>query len=195
MSAFIVCSRVLFVTIVFTLIAHLTVFSAPSQLILASVLLGLSFGGLFACGPVLVTELFGRAHFGMNWGLVVLAPAGFTLAYGQIYNALFALESARQHPSVSNNSTVNGTEPINEADCVGTECYRYAFLVAGVSCVVAVVASDWLARRHKKMVGQVRVRDEQDCVSDDDELALVESNEREREATAGDDATDSETDV
>ena len=54
---------------------HLTMALAPRQLLLATVIIGFMFGGIFGTAPVFVAEEFGKPHFGTNWGTAVVAPA------------------------------------------------------------------------------------------------------------------------
>ncbi|KAH9936843.1 MFS general substrate transporter [Epithele typhae] len=57
----------------------------------ASLLLGLSYGGLFGLFPTLVIEWFGLAHFSENWGFVSLSPMiggnVFSIAFGRNLDA------------------------------------------------------------------------------------------------------------
>ena len=48
---------------------------APKQVLLATVIIGFMFGGIFGTAPVFVAEEFGTKHFGTNWGTAVVAPA------------------------------------------------------------------------------------------------------------------------
>jgi predicted MFS family arabinose efflux permease len=48
--------------------SHLLLAVAPTQLLAATILIGINFGGMFAVAPVITGELFGHAHLGTNWG-------------------------------------------------------------------------------------------------------------------------------
>jgi hypothetical protein len=47
-------------------VSHALIVISPTQLKLATVLVGINFGGMFACAPVITGELFGHAHFGVS---------------------------------------------------------------------------------------------------------------------------------
>ena len=43
---------------------HLTMAVAPKKLLLGTIIIGFSFGGIFGTAPVFVAETFGKPHFG-----------------------------------------------------------------------------------------------------------------------------------
>jgi hypothetical protein len=43
---------------------HLCMALAPKQLLLGTIIIGFSFGGIFGTAPVFVAETFGKPHFG-----------------------------------------------------------------------------------------------------------------------------------
>ena len=64
------------------------------QLLLATIAAAPSFGGMFSLGPVIVPQLFGVPHFGVNWGLVLTAPAVGSLLFGAVFSALYGRAAA-----------------------------------------------------------------------------------------------------
>lgn len=100
----------------------------PHYLILVSSFTGLAYGFLFGCFPSLVAEVFGIHGLSQNWGAMTLSPviSGniFNLFYGRVYD---------HHSIVAGDGVRECTE--------GLECYRAAYLVTVVSCVVGLVLS------------------------------------------------------
>jgi MFS family permease len=98
---------------------------------------GAAFGSLFWAMPTLTMELFGSRRFGANRGVVGLSPAlgGYLLSTkvaGRVYEAAAA----------------------NGAECVaGGACYKNAWTVNFLLCLVAVALCALLARRDRKRRG------------------------------------------
>ena len=102
----------------------------PHYLSFVSGLTGLAYGFLFGCFPSLVAEAFGVHGLSTNWGCMTLSPVisgnVFNLFYGIVYD---------------NHSIV---KPGGERECTeGLACYRSAYLVTVVACLVGLVVSLW----------------------------------------------------
>jgi MFS family permease len=102
----------------------------PHYLGLVSGLTGLAYGFLFGCFPSLVAEAFGINGLSTNWGFMTLSPviSGniFNLFYGMVYDS---------HSIV---------KPSGERECTeGLACYRSAYLVTVVACLLGLIVSLW----------------------------------------------------
>jgi MFS family permease len=102
----------------------------PNFLSIVSSLTGLAYGFLFGCFPSLVAEAFGVHGLSTNWGFMTLSPiiTGniFNLSYGMFYDGHSILK------------------PGGERVCTeGLACYRAAYTLTFVSCLVALVVSLW----------------------------------------------------
>jgi MFS family permease len=102
----------------------------PHYLGLVSGLTGLAYGFLFGCFPSLVAEAFGINGLSTNWGFMTLSPviSGniFNLFYGMVYDS---------HSIV---------KPGGERECTeGLACYRSAYLVTVVACLLGLIVSLW----------------------------------------------------
>lgn len=102
----------------------------PYYLSIVSSLTGLAYGFLFGCFPSLVAEAFGVQGLSTNWGCMTLSPviSGniFNLFYGMVYD---------------NHSDL---KPGGERECTqGLTCYRSAYLVTVVACLLGLVVSLW----------------------------------------------------
>lgn len=102
----------------------------PHYLVLVSSLTGLAYGFLFGCFPSLVAEAFGINGLSTNWGCMTLSPVisgnVFNIFYGMVYD---------KHSVVA---------PGGERECdEGLACYRSAYLVTVVACLLGLVVSLW----------------------------------------------------
>jgi hypothetical protein len=119
----------------------------PHYLGLVSGLTGLAYGFLFGCFPSLVAEAFGVHGLSTNWGCMTLSPviSGniFNLFYGIVYD---------KHSII---------KPGGERECTeGLACYRSAYLVTVVACLLGFVVSllsIWNTRRLR--AAEERLRD------------------------------------
>eukprot|EP00048_Salpingoeca_helianthica_P003528 m.68155 g.68155 ORF g.68155 m.68155 type:complete len:593 (-) comp12755_c0_seq2:42-1820(-) len=120
-------------TIIGMLSAHLLLLMWPGQLLAASVLVGIFFGGLLSLAPVIVSDLFGFAHFGTNWGVIVIAPAVCSLAMGAVYGRIYD-----QH-----------ADPVCH-HCAGTSCYQPVYGITSLLLALACVLSAALGFRNRR---------------------------------------------
>ena len=100
-----------------------------NELILTTtvILAAFAYGGTYVVLVSILTDLFGKTHFGKDYGLLGLAPATSGLAF----NTLCAKLYERQIPhSGGDNGHV----------CVGPECYRMAYLLTGFASLIGFLA-------------------------------------------------------
>ncbi|CAJ0638475.1 14341_t:CDS:2 [Entrophospora sp. SA101] len=82
---------------------------------ISSVFVGLGFGFMFGIAPTIISEWFGHARFGSNWGFMSYAPA----FGGQLLNLIFGL---------------NLDYHADKKDCKGASCYSTAFYFSSAGC-------------------------------------------------------------
>ncbi|TIA88886.1 hypothetical protein E3P89_03091 [Wallemia ichthyophaga] len=123
----------------------------PVHLSWATALIGLSYGSLFAIGPVLTLEMFGLHYFSSNWGVMSLAPAIagpiLNLVFGAIYD-----HHAPTEGDVLRYSALEGVlnMPATASTCLeGRGCYISALHLTTISCILALVLSVYGAIRRK----------------------------------------------
>lgn len=119
----------------------------PHFLGLVSGFTGLAYGFLFGCFPSLVAEAFGIHGLSQNWGAMTLSPviSGniFNLFYGAVYD---------RHSVVKDGGIRECTE--------GLGCYRAAYVVTSIACVVGFVVSLWSIRyTHQLRIEEERNRE------------------------------------
>jgi MFS family permease len=122
----------------------------PHFLGLVSGFTGLAYGFLFGCFPSLVAEAFGVHGLSQNWGCMTLSPviSGniFNLFYGMVYD---------KHSIVKDGGERECTEGLN--------CYRSAYLVTVVACVVGLIVNLWSIRyTHQLREEEERLRELED---------------------------------
>jgi MFS family permease len=112
--------------------------SNPNYLFFVSGLSGLAYGLLFGVFPSIVAETFGIRGLSQNWGFMTVAPVISSNVFNLLYGTIF------DHHSV--------VEPGGERVCHdGLECYRAAYGVTLVSCVVGVGVTLWVIRHQQLM--------------------------------------------
>ncbi|KAH8597243.1 major facilitator superfamily domain-containing protein [Bisporella sp. PMI_857] len=111
---------------------------------------GIAYGFLFGCFPSLVAEAFGIYGLSTNWGVITLSPVIcgniFNLLYGHIYDI---------HSIINQKGSRECTE--------GLECYRGAYLVTVIACVVALALNIWsIHYTHALREEEDRLREEEE---------------------------------
>src|SRR4051812_48534435 len=102
----------------------------PHLLFLVSSFTGLGYGFLFGCFPSLVAEAFGIHGLSTNWGFMTLSP----VISGNVFNLFYGIVYDRH-------SVLNGD---GERECTdGLACYRSAYLVTVVACLLGLAVSLW----------------------------------------------------
>lgn len=110
------------------------------NLVYASALTGLMYGGFHGIAPCLTFEWFGLRHAARNWSLVALAP----VISGNVFNILFGKVY---------DSHVPQTSPSHK--CLeGEECYRSAFEFTSAATAVSVVIALVLIVRRGGLSGR-----------------------------------------
>ena len=89
--------RVTYVLMVLAMLCYLAGIGWP-LLILATMLLGLSYGSVLSASPVAVAGLFGLVHFGTNFGILFTA-LGFVGSLGPTVSALLAQSTGSYRPT------------------------------------------------------------------------------------------------
>jgi MFS family permease len=119
----------------------------PQYLGLVSGFTGLAYGFLFGCFPSLVAEAFGVHGLSQNWGCMTLSP----VISGNIFNLFYGIVYDR-HSIVKDGGERVCTEGLN--------CYRSAYLVTVVACLLGLVVSLWSIRyTHVLRMEEERVRE------------------------------------
>eukprot|EP01135_Chromosphaera_perkinsii_P005664 Nk52_evm1s357 gene=Nk52_evmTU1s357 len=94
-------------TIMGMCLSQLFIFMFPKHLAAAGIFIGFCFGGMFALGPVIVSELYGLKHFGTNWGITTLAPASGSFIFGLIFGTFFENRVAKEGPDKAPTKALN----------------------------------------------------------------------------------------
>lgn len=97
--------------------------SIPS-LYFAVGLVGLGYGMLWCILPTLVSEMFEVDNFGQNFGTFQLGPAIASVLFNSMAGTLYELHT-----------------PLNDRDCIGTDCYRFAFITASAAAFLGGLIS------------------------------------------------------
>jgi MFS family permease len=131
----VVASSVFFIAQVFALNV-----TNPHFLFLVSGLSGLGYGFLFGVFPSLVAETFGIHGLSQNWGFMTLSP----VISGNIFNLFYGIVFD-SHSVVDEN---------DERSCPdGLDCYRNAYVVTLVACVLGLASCLWtIKHQHDKRV-------------------------------------------
>jgi MFS family permease len=122
----------------------------PVYLGSVSAFTGLAYGFLFGCFPSLVAEAFGVHGLSTNWGFMTLSPvlSGniFNLFYGKVFD---------------NHSIIKDD---GERECLeGLACYRSAYMVTVVSCLLGLIVSLWsIWYTHRVREEEERLRELED---------------------------------
>ncbi|KAI1434683.1 MFS general substrate transporter [Xylaria sp. CBS 124048] len=111
---------------------------------------GLGYGFLFGVFPSITAESFGVHGLTQNWGFMTLAP----VVTGNIFNLFYGL-------ILDAHSVV---EPDGKRRCEeGIHCYRPAYVVALLSCVLGLVVTLWViwhqARTRLREIGKGHMRE------------------------------------
>ncbi|KAI0998784.1 hypothetical protein K3495_g9412 [Podosphaera aphanis] len=120
----------------------------PNFLFLISGPTGLAYGFLYGCFPSLLAETFGIRGLSQNWGAMILSSIisgnAFNLTYGIIYD---------KHSI----TTPGGYRECSE----GLNCYRQAYNISTVACIIAFFGSlQAVWRSHHQQKKNIVVGDE-----------------------------------
>eukprot|EP01084_Bolivina_argentea_P221655 375370_1 len=124
---------------VFMFISQLFTWLWMDQLFLSSVLVGSSFGCSWCLCPLIVSEQFGRKHFGLNWGIIIMASAFGGLMYQPLQTKIY-------------NGHIDGSD---DNDCYGKDCYQITFMVSSIGMLLSIVINGYLVKKFKPSVGEL----------------------------------------
>ncbi|KAJ7600744.1 major facilitator superfamily domain-containing protein [Mycena floridula] len=119
---------------------------------IASALLGLGYGCVFALFPTVCIEWFGMPHFSENWGYVSLAPMVggniFSIAFGRNLDAHETMPSS----GVTTRSLGNllAREETARQCLLGRECYVDTLQLTIVGCIIAFFLSIFASWRDRR---------------------------------------------
>lgn len=126
------------------------------ELLLPTILIGLSYGGLFAISPVVCLERFGIASFATNNGILTLSPSVFASLSNSVFGLVYDshLNDAAKHAPATLIRRGGGGAVDHAHLCLeGAGCFRMAFVVTTGMAGVAVAVAVALARR-RSMQGE-----------------------------------------
>lgn len=110
------------------------------QLIAATVLIGISYGGLWSLNPTLIVEHFGRDNLGSNYAVCNFAPALGSYAI-----------------SVGLAASIYNSHKYGKTCCLGTSCYKTTFLTTACLCVFSACIVFILAYRSRKFYSRFQI--------------------------------------
>ncbi|CAG8433510.1 6723_t:CDS:2 [Ambispora gerdemannii] len=112
----------------------LALFGSPEKALgtlwIVSISTGFSYGAFFSLGPTIASELWGLLRFGINWGIMVLAPAVGGFLMNLIFGILYDYRAKKQStggdfdPATVDTtmpSEVSGFETIRGLGCGGPQ--------------------------------------------------------------------------
>lgn len=105
---------------------------SSASLFLGGVLTGVSYGGFFATGAVIMNRYFGDENYSSNLGLTTLVVSLSGLIWGQVSGKL------------ADHFTVG------KGHCMGGICYRYTFVATAALCALSIGATVILWLRERK---------------------------------------------
>jgi MFS family permease len=104
-----------------------------------TIVVGLSYGGVFTLTPTIVSEWWGSKNIGRNWGWMAWAPAMGGLLFNSLFGYVFDL-----------NSPTNPKDPTRPRRCKdGNACYMQALFLASSLCILALACIVLVWKRRK----------------------------------------------
>ncbi|KAJ6797663.1 Uncharacterized protein M6B38_215885 [Iris pallida] len=122
---------VLALVILVSCVGHLLIaFGVPGSLYFSSVVIGFCFGAQAPIILAIISEIFGLKYYSTlyNFGSIA-TPLGTYILNIKVTGRLYDLEAAKQNHGVK------------EATCIGTQCFKHAFLVITAATLVGAAAS------------------------------------------------------
>lgn len=114
----------------------------PGSLYIGSVVVGICYGVRVAVTVPTASELFGLKYYGLIYNILILnLPLGSFLFSGLLAGLLYDAQATQ---------TASGGNT-----CVGAHCYRLAFMVMAVACVVGFGLDVLLAVRTRKVYTKI----------------------------------------
>eukprot|EP00698_Gefionella_okellyi_P016674 TRINITY_DN4785_c0_g1_i1.p1 TRINITY_DN4785_c0_g1~~TRINITY_DN4785_c0_g1_i1.p1 ORF type:complete len:450 (+),score=100.14 TRINITY_DN4785_c0_g1_i1:158-1351(+) len=142
-------------------IAHAALAAQPQIVVYAAIPIGFAYGGVFSVTPTMISELFGVTHFGQNNGWSLLAPAAGSFSLNAVAGALYSKYV-----------------PAGATKCLGSDCFRWSFVVCSSLCVLAMILALALAivlRRKQQLAKIIQEEERVHIISQDDDADLYES--------------------
>ncbi|KAF9276632.1 hypothetical protein BGZ68_009875 [Mortierella alpina] len=93
-----------------------------------SLLVGLGYGSVYGVAPTIVSEWFGVASFGTNWGWMSIAPAVGGQFFNLVFGWLYDREAQHEHT----------------LECFGVECFHNSFVLGACSSLLGVAVLTYL---------------------------------------------------
>ena len=123
----------------------------PAHIGWATSLIGLSYGSLFAMGPVITLEIWGLESFSSNWGILSLAPAIagpiLNILFGRVFDSHSATNDEVDFYS-KNEGMLN--IPVSSTTCLqGRQCYSFVLHLTTLACFGALILSIFGTLRRK----------------------------------------------
>ncbi|KAG0305387.1 hypothetical protein BGZ98_004221 [Dissophora globulifera] len=87
-----------------------------------SILVGLGYGSVFGVAPTIVSEWFGVANFGSNWGWISVGNAVGGQIFNLVFGTLYDREAQHEHT----------------LQCFGVECFHTSFVLGSISSFIGV---------------------------------------------------------
>jgi nitrate/nitrite transporter NarK len=113
------------------------------------IVMGSAYGGVFGLMPSIIADRFGERNFGINYGMVAIAPA-----LGSLFFSTLTAGGLADKFSFMHGITIIGADNESSIQCIGPECFLYSFITF-VSCLsLCLAASLVLWRRSSKFVPQ-----------------------------------------
>ncbi|RKP08452.1 major facilitator superfamily domain-containing protein [Thamnocephalis sphaerospora] len=114
----------LLATAIWLISAQLLAYSVqdPLTLVAVSAMVGVGLGSAATLAPAITNERWGSSQFARNWGLMFWGITAVTTALGSMFGALF--DARRSLPG----------------GCIGSQCYRNAFLITAAGCTLGMLA-------------------------------------------------------
>jgi MFS family permease len=131
--------RLLQMTHLIMTVAFITVILSGQQkacLIIMVVMVALAYGGSWVAVVSILSDLFGKEHFGKDYGLLAMGPALSGMALNNLSARLYD-----QHTSSDSNNV-----------CVGSHCYRTAYFLAGIIALLGLASMELLIRKRRQAV-------------------------------------------
>lgn len=104
-------------------------------LILLVVIVALAYGGSWVAVISILSDLFGKEHFGKDYGLLAMGPALSGMALNNLSARLYDQQT-------SEDSNV----------CLGSHCYRTAYILAGIAALLGLASIEILIRKRRNAI-------------------------------------------
>ncbi|XP_027357522.1 protein NUCLEAR FUSION DEFECTIVE 4-like [Abrus precatorius] len=128
-------------------VSHLLIaFDVPNGLYVASIITGFCFGATFPLIQSIISEIFGLKHYSTLYNVGSLAnPIGSYFLSVRVAGYLYDREARRQKEELGLKEK-NG----EELNCIGSECYKLAFIIIATVCMFGALVSLILVLRTRQ---------------------------------------------